>query len=169
MKYFALAMLGAIATTAPAADIPAEQAIEVCRTEQNALRRLTCYDSIMLNTPSSHTPAATQAAVPSKPTTNNAPVASAKQATPESQFGLEHKKSTEQAPDKVYMTVASVTETKQRELIVEFTNGQRWRQNGSGYYHINAGEQHFIKRGVLGSFFLGNDENNRNIRVKREQ
>ena len=173
MKQFALMILLGAATQVQAA-IPAEQAIELCRAEQNALRRLNCYDAITADTTvgaAAPVARATQSAAPQQPivsqpqpTTQAAPAVSA-----ENSFGLEHKKSSEQTTDKIYVTAKTVSENKQRELVVEFTNGQIWRQRGNDYYQIKAGEKHYIKRGVLGSFFLGNDDNNRTIRVKREQ
>ncbi|WP_134058731.1 hypothetical protein [Rheinheimera aquimaris] len=169
MKQFALMILLGAATQVQAA-IPAEQAIELCRAEQNALRRLNCYDAISADTSvaaAAPVARATQSAAPQQPTVSQPQPAPA--ATAESSFGLEHKKSSEQTTDKIYVTVKTVSENQQRELVVEFTNGQIWRQRGNDYYQIKAGEKHYIKRGVLGSFFLGNDDNNRTIRVKREQ
>jgi hypothetical protein len=173
MKQFALMILLGAATQVQAA-IPAEQAIELCRAEQNALRRLNCYDAISADTTvaaAAPVARAAQSAAPQQPTVSQPQPAAqpAPTVTAESSFGLEHKKSSEQTTDKIYVTVKTVSENQQRELVVEFTNGQIWRQRGNDYYQIKAGEKHYIKRGVLGSFFLGNDDNNRTIRVKREQ
>jgi len=174
MKRLAMMILLGAATQVQAA-IPAEQAIELCRAEQNALRRLNCYDAITANTTVSIAEPAvrtSQTTAPQQHTAAAQPQPAAQPApavTAESSFGLEHKKSSEQTTDKIYVTVKTVSENQQRELVVEFTNGQIWRQRGNDYYQIKAGEKHYIKRGVLGSFFLGNDDNNRTIRVKREQ
>lgn len=158
MKQFALMIiLGAVAQVQAA--IPPEQAIELCRAEQNALRRLNCYDSINTQTAQQQTSAGTTI-------TADAP----KAASIEEEFGKEHRNViSENSPDQVYMTVKKVSYDPYKSLIVEFDNGQVWQQLGTEYYSIKVGEQHYVKRGVLGSFFLGNDDNNRTIRVKREQ
>lgn len=160
-------------TSLPVAAIPLNQALELCRAEQNALRRLTCYDAISAvtagnatttNTTKPTTVAATPAPAAIVPATNTTA-----QKQPEEDFGIEHRKINEDAPSQIYLSVKEVRYSPRKELIVEFDNGQIWRQNGTEHYKIAAGEQHYIKRGVLNSFFLGSDSNNRTIRVRREQ
>lgn len=133
-------------------------AIEQCRTEQNALKRLVCYDEIKApNAPVAATPAASGRSAEAKatrPAANN-------------DFGLEHKK-TDDTADKVSAIVSKISYSPRKEMIIEFDNGQVWRQTASGTYPIKVGERHFIKRGMLGAFYLGNDNNNRTLKVKRE-
>jgi hypothetical protein len=158
MKYVIL--FGLVIASAPlSASIPVEQALELCRAEQNALRRLTCYDAITLDGSSDASPAVT-IANPAQPKVQH------KQ--PEN-FGLEHKKAAEDNAEQLTVTVKSVSYSPHKELIIELNNGQRWRQVGTDYYSISAGQQHIIKRGLLNSFYLANDSNNRTIRVRREQ
>lgn len=159
MKYLVAACL-LVATIPLQAAIPAEEAIELCRAEQNALRRLTCYDAISL-TANSNTSSASA---------NTANIAKSDKAEANSaDFGIEHKKASDDVNNVLYMTVKDVRFSPRKDLIVQFENGQVWRQNDSGYYKINIGERHFIKRGALNSFFLGNDNNNRILRVRREK
>ena len=148
---------------------PVEQALELCRAEQNSLRRLTCYDAINTDiNPST----STSAVVISKPAVQEAiaveDVTSA-EASVESKFGLEHKVIDDEVADKLSVTVSSVSYSPRKELIVTFDNGQRWRQIGTEHYSIAVGEQHYVKRGVLNSFLLGNNNNNRSIKVKRDK
>mgnify|MGYP005840989869 CR=1 FL=1 len=142
-----------------AAAIPLEQALELCRAEQNALRRLTCYDAI----------ADGKTTVQS--TTASAPAAtsSARNTTPAEQFGIEHRQQEDTTVEQLNVVVKSLQYTPYKELTVEFTNGQIWQQIGTDYYKIAEGETHFIRRGVLNSFLLGNEKSNRTIRVKREK
>lgn len=133
-------------------------AIEQCRTEQNALKRLVCYDEITApNTPVAATPVVsstnTEVKTP-QPTTNK-------------DFGLEHKKTVETA-ETITAIVSKITFSPRKDLIIEFDNGQVWRQTDSGSYPIKVGERHFVKRGVFGAFYLGNENNNRTLKVKRE-
>lgn len=136
------------------AAVPLADALELCRTEQNALRRLTCYDGISID---------------KAPATPTAVVQQKAAEKPQQSFGLEHRQLDEEAPELLSVTVKSVNYSPRKELIVVFTNGQRWRQIGSEHYKIEAGEQHFIKRGVLNSFFLANAETNRTVRIRREK
>ena len=157
-----LALSLVVASLPLSAAVPLEQAIELCRAEQNALRRLTCYDGI-----SADTATAAPAAIAQQKTATAVQQKAA--ATPQQSFGLEHKQLDEEAPEQLSVTVKSVDYSPRKELIVAFTNGQRWRQVGNEHYQIEVGEQHFIKRGVLNSFFLANAETNRTVRIKREK
>ncbi|MDX3772672.1 hypothetical protein QE250_00920 [Chromatiaceae bacterium AAb-1] len=172
MKSVTALCLSLLAFTLPhaaAAQASLEQALQQCRTEQNALKRLVCYDEINAGStvtavPAPATPAPVASVTPA-PVTTPAPATSAAD-----DFGIEHRKrAAEETPDTLYGTVKSVQYSPRKELIVEFDNGQRWRQTGTDYYKIAVGEQHYLKRGALNSFFLGNDSNNRTIRVRREQ
>ena len=142
------------------ASIPLEQALELCRAEQNALRRLTCYDAIADKTATTSRSGAGQ-------TANQG--ANTPKALPEEQFGVEHKMQADDNVEQLDVVVKSLRYSPHKELIVEFTNGQVWQQIGNDYYKIAEGEQHVIRRGFLNSFLLGNSKNNRTIRVKREK
>lgn len=165
MKSVFAVVIAIISLPLSASSIPLTQAIELCRAEQNALRRLTCYDNIQ-NTPAQLNNSAAQT-LP----VQAAPAAqAANKAEPADIFGMEHKQtSDENASDKIYVKVTKIQFSPRKELIVTFDNRQVWRQNGTDYYKIEVGEQHFIKRGALNSFFLGNENNNRIIRVRREK
>lgn len=134
-------------------------ALEQCRTEQNALKRLVCYDEI--NTRGA------VAAAPAVPARGNAEANITRQ-TPDNNFGREHKQKTADAADQIYAVVNKISFNPRKQLIISFDNGQVWRQTESATYQINVGERHFIKRGMLGAFYLGNDNNNRTLKVKRE-
>ena len=146
--------------------IPVEQAMELCRAEQNALKRLLCYDAI--NTGQSAAATVVSSVVTSEP---NKPKKTSpdKQTQATSDFGLEHRTSTDSAAETLHVTVSSVKYTAHNELLVTFDNGQQWRQQGNDYYRIAVGEKHHISRGIMNSFMLGNDDNNRTIRIRREQ
>lgn len=165
MKYFALMILLSGAPQLQAA-IPVEQALELCRTEQNALRRLNCYDAIEVGTATSSVFSST---IQQQQATNDTQTSIQQAAKAENIFGLENKKSEEQSVEKLEMTVKTVSTDNLKKLVVEFTNGQVWRQYGNEYYQVKVGETHYVRRGALGSFLLGNDRNNRTIRVKREK
>lgn len=165
MKYV-FVICSALLSVSAIADIkiPVHQAVELCRAEQNALRRLTCYDAINLASGDS----AGSKTLPSQASERAQQATTKPQQNSDERFGLEHKEQAD-ADETLRVTVKNVSYTPRKELIVEFDNGQRWRQIGSDYYAIAVGQQHTIKRGVLNAFFLANDNNNRTIRIKREQ
>lgn len=154
-------------------------ALKDCREQQNALKRLVCYDEITLQSLENSTsmpqasPSQTtnsegnSAEVPTPSATSNSSTPRADATAVEDNFGLEHKKVIENQADQIYLTVSSIRYSPRKELIVEFENGQIWRQSGSDFYKIAVGEIHYIKRGVFNSFSLGNDDNNRMIKVRR--
>lgn len=165
-----LSVLGLPAANTFAATPSLQQALEQCRTEQNALKRLVCYDEIGTTAVTASAVQSVAASQPVAPVQQVATTTVASTASAADKFGLEHRKqANEDTADKVYMTVKSISHTPHKSLIIEFDNGQRWRQNGTDYYKIAVGETHYIERGVLNSFLLGNDGNNRSIRVRREQ
>lgn len=181
-RFLAHCIVIAVLPLSAGAAIPLDQALELCRAEQNALRRLSCYDAITATKAdataltgsvnlAAPTAAQTPVAAPTAPATSASVAATAEPTTAsaEADFGMEHRKTVEDAPEQIYLQVKSVQYSPRKELIIEFDNGQVWRQNGTDYYKIAAGEQHYVKRGVLSSFFLGNDNNNRTIRVRREK
>ena len=165
MKYVFVVCSALLSVSAIAdSNIPVNQAVELCRAEQNALRRLTCYDAINLTSADK----AGSKALPSQASERAQQATAKPPKSDEDRFGLEHKEQAD-ANETLRVTVKSISYTPRKELIVEFENGQRWRQVGSEYYTIAVGQQHTIKRGVFSSFFLANDNNNRTIRIKREQ
>ena len=164
MKNLVAVAIALISLPLSASSIPPEQALELCRAEQNALRRLTCYDSIQTEAGQANT-----SSVRTLPAQAAAQAKAAAPAKPAEAFGMEHKQNIDNSTEQLDVTVKSVRYSPRKELIVEFDNGQRWRQIGTDYYSIKEGQQHRIKRGALNSFLLANDNNNRTIRIRREQ
>lgn len=128
--------------------------LEQCRTEQNALKRLVCYDEINTRTAGSPAP---QAAERARAVTN----------PPEDNFGKEHRQVAADPVDQLYATVSDISFSPRKELIITLDNGQIWRQSGSGQFPLQTGERIYIKRGLLGAFYLGKDGSNRTLKVVR--
>lgn len=143
-----------LASTPLLASPSISSALAECRIEQNSLKRLACYDEISITS--------------STDITLNGVAASIAKEAPETEFGREHRQTSDQTLDKIYAVVSKISSNSRKQLIVTFDNGQVWRQTEGATYQINVGERHFIKRGMLGAFYLGNDSNNRTLKVKRE-
>lgn len=148
---------------------PLADALAECRQQTNALKRLVCYDEITVEATAQASASASPATASNTAATARPgkPAAASKPAAPADNFGLEHKKTVKEQADQLYLTVKHIRYSPRKQLIVEFDNGQIWRQNDNSYYDIKVGERHFIKRGMLNSFALGNDNNNRTIKVRR--
>lgn len=130
--------------------------LEQCRTEKNALKRLVCYDEINTGNPGSPAP---QAAERAREVTSRARTAD--------DFGKEHRQAAENPVDQLYATVEQLSFNRRNELVIELDNGQIWRQSESGEFPLQNGERVYIKRGMLGAFYLGKDGSNRTLKVVR--
>ena len=54
-----------------------------------------------------------------------------------------------------------------KNLIITLSNGHVWKQTEAKYFKVKVNDSVFVERGVLSSFFLGMDDTNQRIRVKR--
>ena len=161
------------------AQTPLALALESCRAEQNSSKRLLCYDQISLG--SSEKVVSAVAPKPTAivkqeaiPTTENSNETTSKSraatiTTSSSEFGLENRRELSELPDRISVVVTKISFNLYKKLIIEFDNGQIWQQTDSTTYPIKVGEQHFIRRGALGAFYLGNEKSNRRIKVRRER
>jgi len=117
------------------------QQLKSCAVITNDKKRLSCFDRL--------TKATTN-------TTDNKDI-----------FGFESKKVNHLSPEQVAVQVVNVRTDARDKKIFTLASGQVWQQKESGTYNLKANKAVFIKKGALGSFFLGQLERNRKIRVKR--
>lgn len=145
-------------------------ALEQCRTEQNQLKRLACYDEITIE-PKLTQQATTQ--IVATETTKNIPqqqeikAIERKQAT--SEFGREHLPKATDIIDTIYAKISKISYGPRKEAIIEFDNGQIWHQAGGGAFTLHVGQECYVKRGVLGAFYLGTEGSNRTLKVRRQE
>lgn len=169
---------GLLLATLPVHADTIESALNSCSMQDNALKRLVCYDTVVKNLnqyqgldknydpvmplrPSQpvNASAPTQAApVPVAPV---APKASA------SDFGLAKRENDPENKDMMNSKVAKIIEGSYGKLTMSLENGQIWRQIDSSRLKVKVGDQVFIKRGILGSFRMGKPDTNKRMRVKR--
>jgi len=158
----------------------ASETLVNCSKEQDSLKRLVCYDRLAtgLNKPvqtvlpkvakmAKNPPADLKV---SKVSTAAEP-ARVKEAEKikmaADNFGIKRKTEREDTADKIYAKVSVITKGPYKNLLLTLDNGQRWKQTESGYLRLKVGEQVYVERGALGSFFLSTDDVNRRLRVKR--
>jgi DMSO/TMAO reductase YedYZ molybdopterin-dependent catalytic subunit len=146
-----------------------EQALQACSFIENDFNRLLCYDNTIagksLTQPAHKQP---QQSVKANVKADTA-VATAPVTTKAKEFGLEHKKITENSEETISSTIANVKKAPYGELIITLENNQQWRQIGSDSLRLAEGDTVIISRGVFNSFLLKKADQNRSIRVKRTQ
>jgi hypothetical protein len=156
------------------------EALTDCSKELDSLKRLVCYDRLAAGIPSPPLkralPEETKTIAPelkakivAKAPIPVMPVTPATQKTAEqakiatSDFGMDHKVK----QDKIYATLTAVTKTPLKKLLLTLDNGQRWKQTDSGSLRLKVGEQVYVERGALSSFFVSKEGVNKRLRVKR--
>jgi hypothetical protein len=82
-------------------------------------------------------------------------------------FGKESLKRSEDIIKQLRVKVIKIQKAPYGELIINFENGQVWRQTDSTRFRLSKDEMVIIERGVLGSFFIGKEDTNKRIRAKR--
>lgn len=148
------------------ADSLNEQLLQ-CRTVDNDIARLQCFDDA-----TQHMNKATKE-IKAAVIKQSAPVAAATPpavVAPKTQteiFGFESQQIRNATPDKLLVTVVEVTKSLRGKSTFTLANGQVWKQKDSESYRLKSDKQVFIKKGALGSFFLGQEGRNKKIRVKR--
>ncbi len=150
------------ATTANAATV--EQALLACKQEENALKRLVCFDNVASAISNNEAPVAEFKTSPSS--SSASPVVRAPQSA-EDKFGLEHKREREKELDSIVSEVVAISESKRGDITITLKNGSKWRQVESSSLRIKKGSKVEIKRGVLGAFYLGVQGLSRQMKVKR--
>lgn len=166
-KLALLILLVAVSFKAVGHDV--SKLLQQCALEKNALKRLVCFDEISQHSaPSPKAPEATKQveaspAQPSKKTTQATPV----KTIPAKEFGLEHKPKLEELADSIVANVVSIKKDPYKKYIITLDNGHVWKQSDSTRLKLTVGEDVIVKRGLLGSFFMGKEGKNKRMRVKR--
>jgi hypothetical protein len=82
-------------------------------------------------------------------------------------FGKEDVKRPEDIIKQLKAKVIKIRKAPYGELIITLDNGQVWRQTDSTRLKLRKDNVVIIKRGALGSFFIGKESANKRIRAKR--
>ena len=126
----------ALAQPALAADDDLAQRIAACTSEQDAARRLACFD---------------RAAAPKVDATQTFGVHGSELARNRDDDQPE----AESAPKRISATVTGIEKRARGELVVTLDNGQVWAQKEIGaYFPLKVGDPVAILAGTLGSFRL---------------
>ncbi|MFT4993068.1 MAG: hypothetical protein ACI965_000085 [Paraglaciecola sp.] len=156
------------------------EALINCSQENDSLKRLVCYDRLAAEpnlllapappqeakTSASERQAKTRSPALTQPTPMR-PDIPEKATIAADDFGMEHKNKLENAQDKIYAQLTVINKDPYKKLLLTLDNGQRWKQTDSVFLRLRVGEQVYVERGALGSFFLSKDGKNRRLRVKR--
>ena len=172
-----LALALAAGASGAAEDVAAT--VRACRTESDAATRLACYDRAV-----DRAQPAAKAAPPAKPAATAAPAAAAAvpaaaaAATPEDNFGRQHKiqaeeqKRQQEVARELGELEATVTKIETRmDGLMTFTldNGQVWRQSRpDSMFRLKEGDPVKIQPGSMKSFILSGPTK-KSTRVSRVQ
>lgn len=170
-----------VACSATAQDVLRDE-LNACNAIPDSQERLSCFEALadeprpdtpVAATPPREEPREEEATEPAR--------SSAQLATPATQpgnagagsddagFGLEHRqpKAPDSKPETQQLTVSEARHNDFTGWTIAFENGQIWRQIGTDRYDIQVGETYSIQRASFNSFLLGNNRNNRKMRVSR--
>ena len=126
----------ALAKPALAADDDLAQRIAACTSEQDAARRLACFD---------------RAAAPKVDATHTFGVQGSELARSRD----DDKPQADSSPKRISATVTAIEKRARGELVVTLDNGQVWAQKETGaYFPLKVGDPVSILAGTLGSFRL---------------
>ncbi len=147
------------------------EALEKCRSTDNSLKRLVCYDRVAKSLDQYQGVGEEVGTIqpmprPRQPGAVNAPTASSPRDVA-SEFGLENKKKETYALDELALTITDISDNLRGKKVVTFSDGSVWQQTDNNYLKIEVGQTVTIERGFLGAFFLGVDGLNKRMKVKR--
>jgi len=143
--------------------------LAACASIKNPLERLVCFDDLAAGnsatTADAYAPAAKAAG---KGLGNGRAVGKNKN---ESEFGREHlarnSDGEDGEEDKIYITIVSHSENGLGKLRFETSTGQVWQQVSSERFAIDTSGKYYLERGLMSSYYLGRDGQNRRTQVKR--
>ncbi|MCK7458005.1 hypothetical protein [Idiomarina aminovorans] len=84
----------------------------------------------------------------------------------ETSFGIESREK-ETIVQKIYATIVKINKSRFRDTTYELGNGQIWAKKDSSRLKIMKGDEIYIERGALSSFYLGKDSQNTRTKVNR--
>lgn len=133
--------------------------LNACRHINASQDRLACYDRLVPTKP------ADKVIVAKTPTPVTKKLPVQVKANTE-YFGQEHKLRNT-TPDKINVQIVSTKKSLRGKLQITLKNGQEWHQSDSSSFKISKDKQTYIKKGALGSFYMGQEGRNRTMKVKR--
>lgn len=143
-----------------------DAALESCRLERAADKRLACYDAIVV-APRAASPAATLVPAPLPVNRATAAAPAAPVVAPASSFGLP---STSAALDAIDSSIAGRFEGWYPKTRITLTNGQIWQVEDTSSAALALDNPKVrVRRGFAGAFYLEVSGTNRSPRVRRVQ
>lgn len=167
------AALMALTGTAQAESI--QGAMRQCGAVQNSLKRLVCYDEIVNNLERysglddlMNIPAPLPAHGGSAAAAPQAQAAAQSPSVNNDRFGFEYKLAQQDTDERIFVKIAKAVKGRFDRFTITLDNGQVWKQSdSSARMKFKEGEQVYIEKGALGSFFLGKESLNKRMKVKR--
>lgn len=156
-----------------------QEKLSLCAKNNDSLQRLVCYDKLVENTKNNSQTSSQPVVSEPTPIQSNQQkelaVTQPKQTVTQANsvvqqhtnFGMENKQSAKNLIEQIQAKVVKVKKGPYGDQIITLDNGQVWRQTDDTRLKLSEGHQVTIKRGMLGSFFIGKENVNRRMRAKR--
>jgi hypothetical protein len=161
-----------LSANSPAQAQSLDERLAACKSIENALQRLVCFDEVAANVKGSAVASNPVAGTPASERAQS--VAGKKDRPATSQrdnFGFEHipdEEAEKAKPDRLAIKIANHSVNRVGVLTIETTDGQVWEQTSAERFNIDESADYYLERGLFGSyFFLGRTDGNRRTRVKR--
>ena len=144
-----------------------------CTAIESDTERLACYDRLFTRPEKTEQPAAGQPAAVASAAGSTAAGAAAAEARATDDFGLDGRKPGQQpaepkGPDQIQARVTQIATQPRGEALLTLDNGQVWQQQEYDWHlAFKVGDEVIIKRGVLKSYRLQQQGNNRSTPVTR--
>jgi len=183
---FSFATTSALATT-PNASQTLNKAVK-CKTIDNVLERLNCYDEVFADIPVSAKSKVSETLNDAKQVKDNVgtvmPTASGEVAVATSlsaraavsknsvdTFGAENLKGNDENEaeeiDEITLNVQQIITHPRGEHTYVMANNQHWRESKPSRLNVKEGQNVIIKKGMFSSYYLMLEDSNRRISVKR--
>lgn len=150
--------------------------LKTCAKLQDSQTRVVCYDNVVNGIDRYTETANTAKATVTTATTSHSKkkklgieTITDQRADHNDDFGIEHKVVVKAKADKLIASVTHAKKSLRGKWIVTLENGQQWKQFDNTKFKLKAGEKVIIERGALNAFYLGKDDTNKRILIKRSK
>jgi len=150
----------------PTLSIAQDDGLRRCRAIPEPVVRLACYDALVPAAPGAAPAAKTGA--PAVPAVPIQPSAVTREASASERFGLEHMATASERADRIESYIPGTFKGWGPNSEITLANGQVWKVvDGSTMAYVWQDPKVYVRRGLLGSFFLEIEGENRSARVRR--
>ncbi len=143
--------------------------LKTCAKLQDSQTRVVCYDNVVSGIDRYTETAKAAVTTASHSKKLGIETITNQRADHNDDFGIEHKVVVKAKADKLIASVTQAKKSLRGKWIVTLENGQQWKQFDNTKFKLKAGEKVTIERGALNAFYMGKDDTNKRILIKRSK